>query len=183
MKKENKIIVSKISSEDIEERVKWLNHPDVYQHMNMQYPITQAETKNWFERILTNNSRIDFVFKSEEKTIAMTGLTSLDFQNQLVEFYIMVNPDCQGQGYGKRCTEYTINWAFINQNINKIYLYTNEFNERANKLYLGLGFQLEGTLRSHKFKNGKLIDRCIYGLLRTDWEKESYNSKDIRLEF
>lgn len=183
MKKENKISVSKINVDDILERVKWLNHPDVYQYMNMQYPITVQETKNWYERIVSNNTRIDLVFRNSTECIAMTGLTSLDLQNQLVEFYIMVNPEIQGKGYGKMCTEFTINWAFVNYNINKVYLYTNEFNERANKLYLGLGFELEGTLRSHKFKGGKLIDRCVYGLLREDWEKEKYCNKDIRLVF
>lgn len=173
----------KLDSTHIQERCDWLNNPAVYQHMNMQYPITFLETEKWFERTVINNSRIDFVFEEESGIIAMTGLTNIDTSNGLAEFYIMVNPNLQGKGYGLKTTEFTLNYAFINYNIHKVYLYTNSFNERANNLYLKLGFELEGKLRKHKFKNGQLIDRCIYGLLKEDWQAQIYAQKEIYLEF
>ena len=175
--------VRKIADCHLEERCRWLNNPAVYQHMNMLYPITIEETRKWHERIVTNNTRIDLVFEDKDRIVAMTGLTGLDLANGLVEFYIMVNPDLQGKGYGLKATKFTLNYAFLNYNIHKIYLYTNSFNERANNLYLKLGFQLEGTLRKHKFKNGKMIDRCIYGLLVEDWSRTDYANKELNLEF
>lgn len=182
MKKEKKMKVSKLNQNHLEERCNWLNHPDVYQHMNMQYPITLIETEKWFDRAVINNLRIDLVFEENKSIIAMTGLTNIDTNNGLAEFYIMVNPNFQGNGYGSKSTIFTINYAFNNYNIHKIYLYTNEFNERANKLYEKLGFQLEGIMRKHKFKNGKLIDRCIYGLLKEDWTTQNYYQSDINLD-
>lgn len=173
--------VEKISEEHIETRYHWLNNPEVYKHMNMLYPITLNETKKWFERTVENNTRIDLVFKEGEEIVAMSGLTNLDLANGLVEFYIMVNPDLQRRGYGKKATIYTLNWAFCNYHIHKVYLYTNSFNVNANKLYEKLGFELEGILRKHKFKNGKLIDRHIYGLLKEDWERSSFYTKNIQL--
>lgn len=181
-KKEKKMKVSKIADRHLEERCRWLNDPAVYKHMNMLYPITIEETKKWHERIMTSNARIDLVFEDTDNVVAMTGLTGLDLANGLVEFYIMVNPDFQGKGIGKTATIFTINWAFANYNIHKVYLYTNDFNERANKLYKRLGFELEGTLREHKFKNGKMIDRCIYGLLRRDWFDNEHATIDIQLD-
>lgn len=183
MKKEKKMKAYKLDYTHIQERCDWLNNPAVYQHMNMQYPITFLETEKWFERTVINNSRIDFAFEEDGKIVSMTGLTNIDTINGLVEFYIMVNPNVQGKGYGLKTTEFTINYAFLNFNIHKIYLYTNSFNERANKLYAKLGFELEGTLRKHKFKNGKLIDRCVYGLLKEDWQSKTYAKQEINLEF
>ncbi|MGO3807753.1 MAG: GNAT family N-acetyltransferase [Sphingobacterium sp.] len=173
----------KLDQQHIQERCDWLNHPKVFRHMNMQYPITLLETQKWFERAVLNSSRIDFAFEEDDDIVAMTGLTNVDTVNGIVEFYIMVNPNLQGKGYGMKTTEYTLNYAFLNYNIHKIYLYTNSFNERANNLYLKLGFQLEGTLRMHKFKNGEMVDRCIYGLLKDDWVKMAYAHKEINLEF
>lgn len=183
MKKERKMKVRKLEINDLQERCKWLNHPDVYMHMNMQYPITLGETQKWHEKALFNSSRFDFVFEEDNNIVAMTGLTNIDLSNGLVEFYIMVNPEMQGKGYGLKSTEFTINYAFNSFNVGKIYLYTNSFNDRANALYLKLGFKLEGTLRNHKFKNGKMIDRCIYGLLKQDWLKYPYSENQIKLEF
>lgn len=174
---------TKLATNHLQERCNWLNHPGVYMHMNMQYPITLEETKKWHERALFNSSRVDFVFEEKDEIVAMTGLTNIDTSNGLVEFYIMVNPNEQGKGYGKKSTEFTLNYAFINYNIHKVYLYTNNFNERANNLYEKLGFKLEGVLRKHKFKNGELIDRCVYGLLKEDWLKQNYYNKKIKLEF
>ena len=151
--------------------------------MNMQFPITFDETKKWHERALYNSSRFDFAFEVENNIVSMTGLTNIDTGNGLCEFYIMVNPELQSRGYGKKTTEFTINYAFNKYNIHKVYLYTNNFNERANKLYEKLGFQLEGVMRKHKFKNGELIDRCIYGLLKEEWKNQNYYNSEIKLEF
>jgi diamine N-acetyltransferase len=175
--------IEKISEEHLKARCEWLNSPEIYMHMNIQYPITLEETKKWFERTISNDSRIDLVFKDNEEIVSMTGLTNLDLTNGLVEFYIMVNPKFQKKGYGKKSTIFTINWAFCNYNIHKIYLYTNGHNKRANSLYENLGFELEGTLRKHKFKNGQLIDRNIYGLLKEDWVKNSNYNDYILLNF
>lgn len=173
----------KLDKDHIQERCNWLNNPAIYQHMNMQYPITLLETEKWFERAVTNNSRIDFAFKEDNEVVSMTGLTNIDTSNGLAEFYIMVNPTSQGKGYGLKTTQFTLNYAFVNYNIHKVYLYTNSFNERANNLYLKLGFKLEGTLRKHKFKNGEFIDRCVYGLLKEDWLEQEYAKNEINLEF
>lgn len=183
MKKEKEMKAYKLDQRHVQERFDWLNHSDVYKHMNMQYPITLIETQKWFERTVSNPNRMDFVFEEDSQVIAMTGLTNIDTVNGLVEFYIIVNPNLQGRGYGLRTTEFTMNYAFVNYNIHKIYLYTNSFNERANNLYVKLGFELEGKLRKHKFKHGEMIDRCIYGLLKEDWLKTNYAQQDINLEF
>lgn len=175
--------VSKIADRHLKERCAWLNNPAVYKYMNMQYPITLEETKKWHERALLNQTRIDLVFEEGDSVLAMTGLTNLDLQNGLIEFYIMSNPDIQGKGIGKSATIFTMNWAFTNYNIHKIYSYTNNFNSRINHILQGYGFKLEGTLRKHKFKNGVLIDRCVYGLLKEDWLEMPYATTEIDLEF
>lgn len=181
MKKEKEMKIFKLDKRHIEERCNWLNNPNVYQHMNMQYPITLIETEKWFERIVTLNSRMDFVFENDNQITAMTGITNIDAINGIAEFYIMVNPSLQGKGIGFQTTQFSINYAFSNFNIHKIYLYTNSFNDRANKLYTNLGFLLEGTLRKHKFKGGKFIDRYVYGLLKEDWVKTPYYNTEINL--
>ncbi len=174
--------VIKLSEIHLKERVSWLNHPNVYKHMNMKYPITFEETDRWYTRISINPERIDLAFQEEENIVSMTGLTNLDLVNGLFEFYIIVNPNRQGEGYGIKTTAFTINYAFATYNIHKIYLYTNHFNERANKLYNRLGFKLEGTLRKHKYKDGQFIDRCIYGLLKKEWEETNYFNSNVKLD-
>ncbi|WP_286729280.1 GNAT family N-acetyltransferase [Acinetobacter sp. UBA1297] len=174
--------IQKLSRQHLETRYQWLNHEKIFQHMNMQYPITLEETETWYGRVITNNRRIDLIFFEDDQIVAMTGLTDINSIDGIAEFYIMVNPEAQSKGYGKKATIFTLNYAFLNFNIHKVYLYTNSFNERANSLYGNLGFSLEGKLRKHKFKNGQHIDRCIYGLLKEDWISSNYYIDNIFLE-
>lgn len=174
--------IQKLSKKHLSTRYTWLNHPKIFQHMNMQYPITLEETESWYSRAILNTKRVDLAFIEDDKVVAMTGLTDINTVDSIAEFYIMVEPNCQSKGYGKQTTIFTINYAFLNFNLRKIYLYTNSFNERANNLYEKLGFVLEGKLRNHKFKNGEYIDRCIYGLLKEDWQISSNFNNDAILE-
>lgn len=174
---------SRLSQEHLEARVMWLNSKEIYSYMNMKYPITYKETTDWFERARLNPNRSDFCFYDDDELVAMSGLTNLDLTNGLIEFYVMVGPQSQGKGYGVKATEWTVNYAFLEFNINKVLLYTNAINTRANSLYEKLGFELEGTLRKHKFKDGEYIDRRIYGLLKEDWKTQSYYKDKVLLDF
>lgn len=183
MKKGKQMRAYRFSSEHVETRSKWLNTAQIYSFLNIQYPNTIDQTREWYERIRNNSSRIDFVFSDDESHLSMTGLTNIDLNNGLAEFYIMVNPERLGNGYGKKTTEWTLNYAFINYNINKVYLYTNDFNDIANAMYHKLGFSLEGQLRKHKYRDGKFIDRYVYGLLKEEWESTYYYVNQPNLEF
>lgn len=154
----------------IELRVNWINNPNINEELYIQSPITITETKNWFQRNVDKSNRIDLVFIDGLDVVAMTGLTDINTNYGLCEFYIMVNPNLQSKGYGFKSTVYTVNHAFLNYNINKVFLYSNANNEKANKLYEKVGFKLEGTLKEHRFKNGKFVDRNIFGLTKSDWE-------------
>src|SRR5690554_1222247 len=109
MRKESVMKACKISLDHLETRVSWLNAEEVYSFMNMKYPITLKETVDWYDRVRINPSRADFSFFDNDKIVAMSGLTSLDLANGLMEYYVMVNPDCQGQGYGVKVSEWTLN--------------------------------------------------------------------------
>lgn len=175
--------VTKISSEFLKERYEWINSKNIYSYMNIQYPMSFEDVTGWYERNKNNSKRIDFIFLEDDKPVAMTGLTNLDLENGLIEFYIMVAPDSQGKGFGEIATQWTMNYAFLWYNINKVYSYTNGFNQRVNNMLEKIGLKHEGTLRQHKFKNGVYIDRCFYGILKEDWNKQEYKTDTINLDF
>lgn len=173
--------VVKISSEFLKVRYEWLNSKEIYSYMNIRYPMSYEDMTSWYERNKNNDTRVDFVFLEGDQPLAMTGLTNLDFENGLIEFYIMVGPNSQGKGIGEIATQWTLNYAFLCFNVNKVYSYTNGFNKRVNYMLEKIGFKLEGTLRKHKFKNGEYIDRSFYGILKEDWLVQDYKSDTIYL--
>lgn len=157
---------------DIEQRVNWINNPLINQSMYFELPATVDKTKKWLEAIEKDNSRIDFTFVDDAVGIvAMGGITNVSNNNKNAEFYVMINPDCHAKGYGKEISVWIFNYAFSILNLEKLYLYTNDNNIPAYKIYEKSGFKLEGLLRQHKIKNGVFLDVRFYGLLKSEWEK------------
>lgn len=165
------IIPKRFSEEDIKVRVDWINNSAINSQMYFDLPAKIANTRHWFENNLGNNKRVDatFLFPSGER-IAMGGFTSIDGVHSNAEFYVMVNPILQGQGIGKRVSRWLFNYGFSVLKLNKIYLYTNDDNVGAYRIYENSGFVLEGILRNHKWKNGVYHNRRVYGLLQSEWD-------------
>ncbi|MGG5502305.1 GNAT family N-acetyltransferase [Myroides odoratimimus] len=166
-----KIKAKRFSEADIAIRVDWINNPLIHETMFFDVPASIENTVKWFNANISNKSRIDFsFFDDNDVCIAMGGFTSITKEHQNAEFYVMVNPIQQGKGIGQNVSKWMYNYAFSILNLNKIYLYTNDNNVAAYRIYEKCGFQLEGILRNHKWKKGKFQNRRFYGLLRSEWE-------------
>jgi len=166
-----KIIPTKFSKDDIETRVDWINDESINRTMFFDLPALVDNTKKWFENNIGNKGRIDFTFKQEDNSIvAMGGFTGISVEHKNAEFYVLVNPLLQGKGIGQHVSMWMYNYAFSVLNLHKIFLYTNDDNIAAYKIYEKAGFVLEGVLREHKWKNGVFQNRRLYGLLKSEWE-------------
>ncbi len=55
-------------------------------------------------------------------------------------------------------------------NLNRVFLTTYDFNERAQRSFARAGFTVEGRLRQHVFVDGAYHDAIVMGLLRDEFE-------------
>lgn len=171
------ITLHKFSENDVEERVRWINNPKVHRYMYFELPITISSTKRWLETVEENKKRIDFTLKNQEgRNVAMGGLININKRDQNAEFYIMVNPELQGKGYGLMAAYAIFNYGFSFYNLHKIYLYTDANNRSASNLYKKMNLFCEGTLRDQKRKEDGYLDRVIYSLLRPEWDKLNWKA-------
>lgn len=173
-----------IESGDLGERVRWFNHPRIYQNMPLDTPVSLAGTRAWHSRIVLDSTRKDFVFArldqedTESELVVMGGLVSIDYRHQRCELYVAVNPFMIGQGFGRRAVQWMCYYAFTRIGVRRVFLYTVADNERANQFYQRLGFVKEGVLREHQIHMGRVVDRCVFGLLKEEWA-EHWDKEDI----
>lgn len=178
------LTVRYFSEQDVATRVDWINNPAINESMFFELPATVEKTLAWSKSIVQNKRRIDFTFVDRDiNFIAMGGFTEIDPVHKNAEFYIMVNPAMHGKGYGKKISKWLYNYAFLTYDLNKIYLYTNDSNHSAYKIYENSGFKLEGIMRSHKWKNGAFQDRRFYGLLQSEWREAEWKTDTIQYNF
>src|SRR5690554_815283 len=178
------ITAREFSEIDIETRVNWINNPKINYNMFFEIPATVEKTLQWHRSNIGNKKRIDFTFRDEAGTpLAMGGFTGIDEANENAEFYVMVNPEMHGKGIGKKVSKWMFNYFFLRYGLNKIYLYTNDSNVSAYKIYEDCDFKLEGIFREQKFKNGSFQNRRFYGLLKREWINLDWKVDQIYFEF
>lgn len=178
-----KIKAKYFSRNDIPCKVSWMNDRRINESMFFTLPATIKATISWFDNNIDNKNRVDFTFFVENEIIAMAGISNIDFLARHGEFYIMVSPEQHGKGFGRKVSLWLFNYAFIELKLNKLYLYTNNDNIAAYKIYENAGFRLEGILRQHRYKKGKLLDRRFYGLLMDEWKMKEWKVETIEYDF
>ena len=161
--------IREIIFDDLEERVKWMNHPKVYSSMHFSVPVTIENTINWYKQNINNEKRSDVAFINNNKLIAFGGFTSIEKATGMAELYVFVDPYSQNKGFGSIVTYMLCEWGFNKLNLRKIYLYTNEENIAAIKVYQKCGFVLEGRHRREYInKKGEFKDRLYMGLMKNE---------------
>lgn len=79
---------------------------------------------------------------------------------------ISVHAEWQGKGVGTAMIRAGLDLADNWLNLTRLELEVFADNEPAIRLYERFGFELEGTLRQHAFRNGQYIDSYVMARLR-----------------
>lgn len=57
------MIVRRLTKEDLQLRVNWMNNPKVYSSMHFETPVLMDNTIRWFENNIGNHKRADLAFE------------------------------------------------------------------------------------------------------------------------
>ncbi len=79
---------------------------------------------------------------------------------------ISVHADWQGKGVGKELMRAIVNLAENWLNLKRLELEVYADNEAAIRLYERFGFEVEGRLRQHAFRDGQFVDSIVMGRIR-----------------
>lgn len=82
------------------------------------------------------------------------------------EIGISVHEDWQGKGVGKELMRAIVDLSDNWLNLTRLELEVYADNEAAIRLYERFGFEVEGRLRQHAFRDGQFVDSIMMGRLR-----------------
>jgi len=107
---------------------------------------------------------------AENKLIGGTGLFDINWTSRSATTGISIyNPEYWGKGYGQESMHLILDFAFQTLNLNRVELETLDFNKRAQKCYLKVGFKEVGRQRKARFIDGKYHDEIIMDILKDEW--------------
>ncbi len=100
----------------------------------------------------------------------MAFLKEINLMHRTAEFSIFIGEEnAKGKGYAKEATMKTIEFAFNDLNLNRVFLKVQEDNFKAIKLYEKCKFKKEGILRECIYKNGHYINEIVMSILKAEY--------------
>lgn len=110
-----------------------------------------------------------FIFHSE-KPVGKMSFFDFNSRNRSAEFGYMVDPAQRGRGIATKMLRLGLQKIFRDENLNKLYCQTAEFNIPSIRLLKKTGFHLDGTLREHHELDGKLYSDLVFSILKSEFE-------------
>lgn len=172
-----KVRLRAIERDDIPNFVRWLNDPDVTEFLLQNSPLSKAMEEKWFDNQLAQGPQHGHVLAIEALVeghwlhIGNTGLHNLEWVTREGEFGIFIGEkQFWNQGFGREAALLTLKHGFENLNLNRIFLFVFESNQRGIASYKAAGFVQEGLLREAIYKNGRYDNVIVMSILHAEWK-------------
>jgi len=141
--------------------------PKVYEG-TLQLPYPSRE--QWRKRIsMETDGRYNLVAVSGEHVIGMVSVHTFPERprrRHVGKIGISVTDAWQGKGVGKALMQAAIDLADKWLNLTRLELEVYSDNDAAIRLYERFGFEREGVLRQHAFRDGRFVDSIMMARLR-----------------
>jgi RimJ/RimL family protein N-acetyltransferase len=157
---------------DLPTFVRWFNDPEATQFLLRGPPMGLEEEEQWYADLLKHQDKVFCIETLDGKLIGNLGIMHLDWTNRRAEIGVMIGEkEYWGHGYGTEAITLLLRYMFEEMNLERIGLYCDEANQRAQRCYQKCGFRPEGKLRHYLFKNGVFVDDVMMSILRDDWNR------------
>ncbi len=157
---------------DLPAFVRWFNDPEATQFLLRGPPMSMEEEERWFTDLLKDEDRVFCIETLDGKLIGNLGIMHLDWTNRKADIGVMIGEkEYWSRGFGTEAISLLLKYMFEELNLERIGLYCDEANLRAQRCYQKCGFRQEGNFRHYLFKNGAFIDDIAMSILREDWDR------------
>jgi RimJ/RimL family protein N-acetyltransferase len=130
------------------------------------------QIKEWTEKHFDEFFMLSIHTLAYDRIIGNTELSEIDWVAGNAWVGIGIGErEYWGKGYGSDALNVLLRFAFEYLNLKRISLNVFEYNERAIKSYLKVGFKEEGRMRQWMQRSGQRYDLIFMGILRGEWEE------------
>ncbi len=159
--------------EDIPLFLKWMNDEEVNQYLMAFLPLTEADEMEWLESLSKKKSEsitLVIVHAKSGRAIGTMGLHRISWKDRRgTTGAVIGEKKFRNKGYGSEAKMLFLNYAFNTLNLRKICSSVLGFNARSVAYSKKCGYKVEGTLKSHIFKNGEYQDEIHMAVFKEDW--------------
>lgn len=159
------------SDENVTKFLRWTTHKDI--------SVTERVVRDWVEK----SQQADFyqwaiIFKDINQPIGTISVVSQNERLNILHIGYCIGSKWWHQGITSEAFAAIIPFLFEEVGANRIESQHDPQNPHSGNVMKKCGLQYEGTLRQADFSNQGIVDACVYGLLKEDWEKRKNTQEE-----
>lgn len=167
------MLIKKWEIEDANELSKVLNNPNILKNLRggIPYPYTIKHAEEFILEVLNakKDSQYCWAIYYDHKVIGSVGVfrqSNIHYRSAEVGYYI--SEEYWGKGIMGEVIKEVCHYIFTNTDIIRIYAEPFEYNIASCRVLEKAGFQLEGTLRNHAYKNNCILNMKLYSMIKEE---------------
>lgn len=164
----------KLNEKDAEGMLEWMHDPEIQN--SFQIDMINRTREDVIEFI--RHSRIDMaegesihyaIADDADEYLGTISLKNMDLMAKNAEYAICLRKKAQGRGIAVEATRELLKRAFLEFNMERVYLNVLSENRKAIRLYEKCGFVYEGEFRKHLFLKGEYKTLKWYSMLKEEY--------------
>lgn len=173
-----RVYLSPAMSQDAEIFLKGMNDPTARLFARSRRDaMNDLTTKDMLERLMKHDEC--FIIRRGENDEGIGYVLILD-RDQLNREAMLAITICdekdRGKGMGMEAMTLLLEHAFVNLNLESVYLSVYAYNSRAKRLYERLGFKSVGVRRHSRIVGDAIYDACIMDMISSEYFNRYGNS-------
>lgn len=133
-----------------------------------EYEDVEMITREELEKMMLQRT-IFFIIEKKDGT--KIGHISSWTRGKTREMGFALVPNERGKGYGTEAIQMMLNYLFLNTEVVRVQVRTDEGNMPSQMALEKAGFTREGTMRKESYVRGEYRDMYLYSILRDEWKK------------
>lgn len=161
-----------IERSDAADLFRWFNDPDLMHFWGLGDPVVsltevQRRIEDWLDDERTLRRPAALVVETlDGESVGLVILGSYRPEHRSTELSLLIGErERWGQGLGTDALRAVIDACFLTWQMHRLWLRSEAFNERAQRLFRRCGFVQEATLRDATFLDGQYFDQYVFALL------------------
>jgi RimJ/RimL family protein N-acetyltransferase len=154
-------------SQVTDEYVSWFNTVETFRYLGSKFPQTPTSVRGYVASLQPPNFMSRIMLKDSGAHVGNIALQGFHPVHRRMELGIVIgDPAARGHGVGREACSLAVAYAFGHLNLHKITAGTVADNGGMTKVFLALGFDIEGTLKQHYFVGDGYRDYHVFGVTR-----------------
>ena len=174
MIKGEKVFLSSIEKDDLEQLKAWRNNPEFRKHFREYRELNLRQQELWFEdKVVKDPTTLMFAIRDMKSSqlLGCCGFVYINWVHRHADLSLYIGWEdayIDDQGYAQESCKLLMNYGFNELGLNKIWTEIYEFDEKKKMLYKKFEFKQDGLLRENYWFDGRWWDSIILSKLFSD---------------